>query len=421
MKILVTGAKGFVGKNLCAQLKNIRDGKARCYGDVQVDEVFEYDLDSTHEELDAWCKECDFVFNLAGVNRPQNTSEFMEGNFGFASTLLDTLRKHGNACPVMLSSSQQASLTGRFGNSEYGRSKKAGEDLFLQYGAETGARVLVYRFPNLFGKWCRPNYNSAVATFCNAVANDLPYTVNDPSVELELLYIDDLVDEMIACLKGEEHRCEFDGLEVIPTPSVILSEAKYLDSSATPQNDKVGRYCYVPVTHKATLGEIVDLLKEFAAQPSTLMIPEIPSGSFAKKLYSTYLSYLPKGKVAFPLKMNVDDRGSFTELVHTHNAGQVSINISKPGITKGQHWHNTKFEQFIVVKGHGLIQQRSLNDPDDKILEWEVDGDHIQAVHMLPGYTHNIINLSETENLVTVMYCNEIFNPEKPDTFFEKV
>ena len=433
MKILVTGAKGFVGKNLCAQLKNIRDGKARNYG-VAVSEVFEYDLDSTPEELDRWCAEADFVFNLAGVNRPQNQEEFMAGNFGFASTLLDTLRRHGNTCPVMLSSSQQASLTGRFGNSEYGRSKKAGEDLFLAYGEEIAGkagndkkpaglqpRVLVYRFPNLFGKWCRPNYNSAVATFCNAVANDLPYTVNDPSVELELLYIDDLVDEMIAALKGQEHHCEFEGLEVIPTPSVILSEAKDLDSSATPQNDKIGRYCYVPVTHKATLGEIVSLLNEFAEQPATLMIPEIPSGSFAKKLYSTYLSYLPKEKAAFPLKMNVDERGSFTELVHTHNAGQVSINISKPGITKGQHWHNTKFEQFIVVKGHGLIQQRNLNDPDGKVLEWEVSGDKIEAVHMLPGYTHNIINLSDTEELVTVMYCNEVFNPDKPDTYFEPV
>ena len=400
MRILVTGAKGFVGRNLCAQLKNIRDGKARNYG-VSVSEVYEYDLDSTSEELDAWCSRADFVFNLAGVNRPQNQEEFMAGNFGFASTLLDTLKAHHNACPVMLSSSQQASLTGRFGNSEYGRSKKAGEDLFLQYGTETGAKVLVYRFPNLFGKWCRPNYNSAVATFCNAVANDLPYTVNDPSVELELLYIDDLVDEMIAALKGQAHHCEFEGLEVLPSAS--------------------GRYCYVPVTHKATLGEIVDLLKQFAAQPATLMIPEIPSGSFAKKLYSTYLSYLPKEKAAFPLKMNVDDRGSFTELVHTHSAGQVSVNISKPGITKGQHWHNTKFEQFIVVKGHGLIQQRNLNDPEGKILEWEVSGDKIQAVHMLPGYTHNIINLSETEDLVTVMYCNEIFNPDKPDTYFDPV
>ena len=406
MKILVTGAKGFVGKNLCAQLKNIRDGKARCYG-VAIDEVFEYDLDSTPEELDAWCAEADFVFNLAGVNRPQNQEEFMAGNFGFASTLLETLRRHGNACPVMLSSSQQASLTGRFGNSEYGRSKKAGEDLFLRYGEETGARVLVYRFPNLFGKWCRPNYNSAVATFCNAFANDLPYTVNDPSVELELLYIDDLVDEMIACLRGEEHRCEFDGLEVIPEG----------DSTGVIK----GRYCYVPLTHKATLGEIVDLLNQFAAQPKTLLIPNIPAGSFAKKLYSTYLSYLPKEKAAFPLKRNVDARGSFTELIHTLDAGQVSINISKPGITKGQHWHNTKFEQFIVVKGHGLIQQRNLNDPEGKILEWEVDGDHIQAVHMLPGYTHNIINLSDTEDLVTVMYCNEVFDPDKPDTYFEPV
>ena len=402
MKVLITGAKGFVGRNLCANLRNIQEGKDRRFPELNIEAVFEYDLDSIPEELDQWCKEADFVFNLAGVNRPQNQEEFMQGNFGFASTLLDTLKKHGNSCPVMLSSSQQASLTGRFGNSEYGRSKKAGEDLFLEYGRETGARVLVYRFPNLFGKWCRPNYNSAVATFCNAFANDLPYTVNDPSVELELLYIDDLVDEMIACLKGEEHRCEFDGLEVIPAP-------------------KDGAYCYVPITHKATLGEIVELLKSFTEQPKTLMMPEIPAGSFAKKLYSTYLSYLPYEKAAFPLKMNVDDRGSFTELVHTLNAGQVSINISKPGITKGQHWHNTKFEQFIVVKGHGLIQQRNLNDPEGRILEWEVDGDHIQAVHMLPGYTHNIINLSDTEDLVTVMYCNEIFNPNKPDTFFEKV
>ena len=401
MKILVTGAKGFVGKNLCWALKNIQAGKDKTHPGLNVEAVYEYDLDSTPEELDAWCRDADFVFNLAGVNRPKETSEFMEGNFGFASTLLDTLKKYGNTCPVMLSSSQQASLTGRFGNSEYGRSKKAGEDLFLRYGEDTGARVLVYRFPNLFGKWCRPNYNSAVATFCDAVANDLPYTVNDPSVELELLYIDDLVDEMIACLKGQEHRCEFDGLGVFPMAT--------------------GRYCYVPVTHRATLGEIVDLLGKFAEQPKTLMIPEIPTGSFAKKLYSTYLSYLPYGKTAFPLKMNVDDRGSFTELVHTHNAGQVSINISKPGITKGQHWHNTKFEQFIVVKGHGLIQQRNLNDPEGKVLEWEVDGDHIQAVHMLPGYTHNIINLSETEDLVTVMYCNEVFDPNKPDTFFEPV
>ena len=427
MRILVTGAKGFVGKNLCAQLNNIKDGKARNYGLV-VETVYEYDLDSTPEELDAWCAEADFVFNLAGVNRPQNQEEFMQGNFGFASTLLDTLKKHKNTCPVMLSSSQQASLTGRFGNSEYGRSKKAGEDLFLDYQKETGAKVLVYRFPNLFGKWCRPNYNSAVATFCNAFANDLPYTVNDPSVELELLYIDDLVDEMIACLKGEEHRCEFNGLEVIPTAkdnaNTNLPNDTNDNNSVNSDNscpEKIGRYCYCPVTHHVTLGEIVELLKSFAEQPKTLMIPEIPANSFAKKLYSTYLSYLPKEKVAFPLKMNVDDRGSFTELVHTLNAGQVSINISKPGITKGQHWHNTKFEQFIVVKGHGLIQQRNLNDPDGKVLEWEVSGDKIEAVHMLPGYTHNIINLSDTEDLVTVMYCNEIFNPNKPDTFFEKV
>ena len=398
MKILVTGAKGFVGKNLCAQLNNIKDGKARNY-DVVIDAVYEYDIDNTLEELDAWCADADFVFNLAGVNRPQNQEEFMEGNFGFASILLDTLKKHENKCPVMLSSSQQASLTGRFGNSEYGRSKKAGEDLFLEYGEETGARMLIYRFPNLFGKWCRPNYNSAVATFCNAFANDLPYTVNDPSVELELLYIDDLVDEMIACLKGEEHRCEFEGLDVLPQAN--------------------GKYCYVPTIHKATLGEIVDLLKSFAEQPKTLMIPEIPANSFAKKLYSTYLSYLPKEKVAFPLKMNVDDRGSFTELVHTLYAGQVSINISKPGITKGQHWHNTKWEFFIVVAGHGLIQERKLGN--DEVIEFEVSGDNIQCIHMLPGYTHNIINLSETENLVTVMYCNEIFNPNKPDTYFEKV
>lgn len=401
MKILVTGARGFVGKNLCAALRNIQEGKDRSHPGLTVEAVYAFDLDSTPEELDAWCADCDFVFNLAGVNRPKETSEFMAGNFGFASTLLDTLRKHGNRCPVMLSSSQQASLTGRFGDSEYGRSKRAGEDLFLAYGVETGARVLVYRFPNLFGKWCRPNYNSAVATFCNAFANDLPYTVNDPSVELELLYIDDLVDEMLAALEGSAHRCEFSGIEVVPSAE--------------------GRYCYCPATHKVTLGEIVELLKEFSAQPSTLMIPEIPSGSFAKKLYSTYLSYLPYEKTAFALKMNVDARGSFTELLHTHSAGQVSINISKPGITKGQHWHHTKFEQFIVVKGHGLIQQRNLNDPDGKVLEWEVNGDHIQAVHMLPGYTHNIINLSETEDLVTVMYCNEVFNPDKPDTFFEPV
>ena len=397
MRILVTGAKGFVGKNLCAELNNIKDGKSKCWNlNEPIEAVFEYDLGNTQEELVEWCSQCDFVFNLAGVNRPKESSEFMEGNFGFASVLLDTLKNHQNTCPVMLSSSQQASLTGRFGNSEYGRSKKAGEELFFDYSKVTGAKVMVYRFPNLFGKWCRPNYNSAVATFCNNIANDLPITVNDPSVELELLYIDDLIEEMIACLKGEEHHCEFDGLNVLP------------------QNN--GRYCYVPITHKITLGAIVDLLHEFAAQPNTLTIPEIPAGSFAKKLYSTYLSYLPKEKVAFPLKMNVDNRGSFTELVHTLNCGQVSINISKPGITKGQHWHHTKWEFFIVVSGHGLIQERRIDS--DEVIEFEVSGENIQCVHMLPGYTHNIINLSETENLVTVMYCNEIFNPDRPDTYF---
>jgi UDP-2-acetamido-2,6-beta-L-arabino-hexul-4-ose reductase len=418
MKILITGAKGFVGKNLCWALKNIAEGKDRRFSSLSIEAVYEYDLDSTEAELDEWCREADFVFNLAGVNRPKEQSEFMEGNFGFASTLLDTLKKYGNTCPVMLSSSQQASLTGRFGNSEYGRSKKAGEDLFLNYSKETGAKVLVYRFPNLFGKWCRPNYNSAVATFCNAFANDLPYTVNDPSVELELLYIDDLVDEMIAALQGNEHHCEFNGLTVIPS---ALEPCSLATAGTQESEGSKGRYCYCPITHHVTLGEIVELLKSFAEQPKTLMIPEIPANSFAKKLYSTYLSYLPYEKTAFSLKMNVDERGSFTELVHTLNAGQVSINISKPGITKGQHWHNTKFEQFIVVKGHGLIQQRNLNDPEGKVFEWEVDGDHIQAVHMLPGYTHNIINLSDTEDLVTVMYCNEIFNPNKPDTFFEPV
>lgn len=399
MKILVTGANGFVGKNLCVQLTNIKDGKARCYGDLMIEEVFRYDIDSTPEELDRYCAEADFVFNLAGVNRPQNTEEFMQGNFGFAGTLLDTLKAHHNTAPVMLSSSAQASLTGRFGNSEYGRSKKAGEELFFDYSVETGARVLVYRFPNLYGKWCRPNYNSAVATFCNNIANDLPITVNDPSVELELLYIDDLVDEMILALCGQEHRCEFEGLEPVPNPE--------------------GRYCYCPVTHSVTLGEIVDLLHRFADQPRTLMIPEIPADSFAKRLYSTYLSYLPKEKVSFPLRMNVDPRGSFTELIHTLNCGQVSINISKPGITKGQHWHNSKWEFFIVVSGHGLIQERRIDS--DEVIEFEVTGEDIRCIHMLPGYTHNIINLSQTENLVTVMYCNEIFDPERPDTYFEIV
>lgn len=399
MKILVTGAKGFVGKNLCAQLKNIREGKARCYGDLTISDVYEYDIDSTQEQLDTWCRDCDFVFNLAGVNRPQDPKEFMEGNFGFATILLNTLKKYKNTCPVMISSSIQATLAGRFGNSEYGRSKKAGEELMFQYSEETGAKVLVYRFPNLYGKWCRPNYNSAVATFCNNIANDLPITVNDSSVKLELLYIDDLVEEMICALKGEEHHCDFDGVETVFTPE--------------------GRYCAATVTHKVTLGEIVDLLHQFKEMPNTLMIPEIPSNSFAKRLYSTYLSYLPKEGAIFDLKMNVDNRGSFTELVHTLNCGQVSVNISKPGITKGQHWHHTKWEQFIVVSGHGLIQQRK--EGTDEVIEFEVSGEKIQSVIMLPGYTHNIINLSETEDLVTVMYCNEIFNPQRPDTYFDKV
>ena len=401
MKILVTGAKGFVGKNLCAQLNNIRTGKAKCYGNLVIDEVFEYDIDSTPDQLDSWCRECDFVFNLAGVNRPQNPKEFMEGNFGFATVLLNNLKKHNNNCPVMISSSIQATLAGRFGTSEYGKSKKAGEELMFQYGEETGAKVLVYRFPNLYGKWCRPNYNSAVATFCNNIANALPITVNDPNVDMELLYIDDLVEEMICALKGEEHYCEFDGVETILTPD--------------------GRYCAAPVTHHVKLGYIVELLHQFRDMPETLMIPEIPADSFAKRLYSTYLSYLPKDKAIFDLKMNVDNRGSFTELVHTLNCGQVSINISKPGITKGEHWHNTKWEQFIVVSGHGLIQLRNENDPNAEIIEYEVSGDKIQSVIMLPGYTHNIINLSDTQDLVTVMYCNEIFNPERPDTFFDKV
>ena len=399
MKILVTGAKGFVGKNLCAMLNNIKDGKDRRFPELSIEAVYEYDLDSTPEELDAWCKDSGFVFNLAGVNRPKNKEEFMEGNFGFANTLLDTLKKHKNTCPVMLSSSIQATLAGRFGTSEYGISKKAGEELFFDYSKATGAKVLVYRFPNLFGKWCRPNYNSVVATFCNNIANDLPIQVNDPTVEMELLYIDDLVEEMLAGLQGKEHHCEFEGVETVMNPE--------------------GRYCATPVTHKVKLGEIVNLIQEFATQPQRLMIPEIPAGSFAKKLYSTYLSYLPKEKMAFPLKMNVDDRGSFTELVHTLHTGQVSINISKPGITKGQHWHNTKWEFFIVVAGHGLIQERKLGT--DEVIEFEVTGDNIQCIHMLPGYTHNIINLSDTENLVTVMYCNEIFDPNRPDTFFEIV
>lgn len=398
MKILVTGAKGFVGKNLCAQFNNIKDGKLKNYP-VKIDEVFEYDIDSTPEELNRYCREADFVFNLAGVNRPENPEDFKKGNFGFASTLLDTLKKHGNQCPVMLSSSIQATLIGRYAGHLYGESKKAGEELFFGYAKETGAKVLVYRFPNLFGKWCRPNYNSAVATFCNNIANDLPIQVNDPSMELELLYIDDLVEEMIAALQGKEHHCEFDGVET------LLKES--------------GRYCAVPTTFHITLGEIVGLLHQFAEMPKTLMIPEIPADSFAKRLFSTYLSYLPKEKAVFDLKMNCDDRGSFTELVHTPKCGQVSINISKPGITKGQHWHNTKWEQFIVVKGHGLIQMRK--EGTDDVLNYEVSGDKIQSVIMLPGYTHNIINLSDTEDLVTVMYCNEIFTPNHPDTYFDPV
>ena len=399
MKILVTGAKGFVGRNLVAQLKNIRDGKARWYPVGQDITVYEYDIDSTPQELEAYCSDADFVFNLAGVNRPENPEEFMQGNFGFASQLLDALERHGNRCPVMLSSSIQATLTGRYADGEYGKSKKAGEELFFEYGERTGARVLVYRFPNLFGKWCRPNYNSAVATFCHNIANGLPIQVNDPSVQLELVYIDDLVDEMIGALAGKEHHCEFDGIDTVLTPE--------------------GRYCAVPVSHHATLGEIAGLLDEFAAQPQTLTVPEIPGGSFAKKLYSTYLSYLPKEKVAFPLKMNVDDRGSFTELLRSGKCGQISVNISRPGVTKGQHWHNTKWEFFIVVAGHGLIQQRRVGT--DEVMEYEVSGSCIEAVHMLPGYTHNIINLSDTEDLVTVMWANEPFDPERPDTYFEPV
>ena len=399
MKILVTGAKGFVGKNLVAQLNNIKTGKAKFYGDVVVEEVFEYDIDSSAEELDRYCREADFVFNLAGVNRPQNNDEFMAGNFGFASTLLDTLKKYGNKAPVMLSSSIQATLIGRYGQSDYGKSKLAGEELFFDYSVESGAKVLVYRFPNLFGKWCRPNYNSAVATFCNNIANDLPIQVNDRSTLLELLYIDDLVDEMIAALKGEEHHCEFEGVV-----------ARLCDE---------GRYCAAPLTHRVTLGEIVDLLEQFHDQPSTLLMPEIGAESFAKRLYSTYLSYLPAEKVRFALKMNIDSRGSFTELMRSRACGQFSVNISKPGITKGEHWHNTKWEFFIVVSGHGKIEMRRIDT--DEVLEFEVSGQKIEAIHMLPGYTHNIINLSQTEDLVTVMWANESFNPAKPDTFFEKV
>ena len=399
MKILVTGAAGFVGKNLVAALANVRDGKDRTHPNIAVDEIFTYDVDNTPAQLNEYCQQADFVFHLAGVNRPQNAEEFMQGNFGFSSKLLDALKACGNTCPVVLSSSIQATLIGRYADGEYGKSKKAGEDLFFDYAAETGAKVLVYRFPNLFGKWCRPNYNSAVATFCNNIANDLPITVNDRAIELELLYIDDLVDEMFAALEGAEHRCEFDGVNTVLCDN--------------------GRFCAAPVTHRVTLGEIVDLLYAFSEQPKTLVVPEIPNGSFAKKLYSTYLSYLPKEKAAFELKMNVDDRGSFTELIKSANCGQVSINISKPCITKGQHWHHTKWEFFMVVAGHGLIQQRKVGT--DEVWNFEVSGDKIEAIHMLPGYTHNIINLSDSQDLVTVMWANESFDPNHPDTFFDPV
>ncbi len=399
MNILVTGAQGFVGKNLVANLRNIAQGKNRTRSNLHIEEIFEYDLDTDPALLGDYCARADFVYHLAGVNRPQNNEEFMEGNFGFSSTLLETLKQTGNKCPVLLSSSIQATLIGRYGKSDYGRSKLAGEELFFAYGKETGASVLVYRFPNLFGKWCRPNYNSVVATFCYNISHDLPIQVNDPSTQLELLYIDDLVEELLDALEGHPHRCDYEGL--MP----LLKED--------------GKYCYASPTHQVTLGEIVELLESFKAQPQTLVLPEIPPDSFAKKLYSTYLSYLPQEKVAFPLKMNVDDRGSFTELLKTRNCGQFSVNISKPGITKGQHWHNTKWEFFVVVSGHGLIQERKIGS--EEILEFEVDGDHIQAVHMLPGYTHNIINLSDTENLVTVMWANEQFDPSHPDTFFEIV
>ena len=399
MKILVTGSNGFVGKNLVAALNNIKDGKDKTRPNIAIDEIFSYDIDSSYADLEAACKEADFVFNLAGVNRPKNNAEFMKGNFGFGETLLNTLKKHNNTCPVMLASSLQATLIGRYAEGEYGKSKRAGEDLFFKYAENSGAKVLVYRFPNLFGKWCRPNYNSAVATFCNNIANDLPITVNDPSVELELLYIDDLVFEMLDALEGKEHHCEYEGLDPVPSAD--------------------GSFCYVPITHKITLGRIVELLNSFKAQPENLVIPEIPENSFEKKLYSTYLSYLPKDMVSFPLKMNVDDRGSFTELLKTKNCGQFSVNISKPGITKGQHWHNTKWEFFIVVSGKGLIEQRRIDS--DEVLRFYVSGEKLEAVHMLPGYTHNIINLSDTEDLVTLMWANEQFDPAHPDTFFLKV
>lgn len=398
MKILVTGANGMVGTALVNNLKNIRDGKNKTRPNIQIDEIYCFDIDDSPKELYEYCQKADFVFNLAGVNRPENPEDFMTGNFGFASTLLDTLKQFGNKAPIMLSSSLQATLAGRFGNSEYGRSKKAGEDLFFQYAEENDVKVAVYRFPNLMGH-SRPKYNSAISTFCWAVANDEEFTVNDRSTEMEILYIDDLIEGMYDLLEGKEQHCEFDGVETVPTEN--------------------GKFCYVPVTHKVTLGEIVDLLHQFKDQPTTLMMPKMPDGSFAKKLYSLYLTYLPTEKFKYAMKMNVDDRGSFTELVHTEDCGQVSINISKPGITKGQHWHNSKWELFIVVHGHGLIQERNINTGET--VEFEVSGDKIEAIHMIPGWTHNIINLSETEDLVTVMTCNEIFNPNRPDTFFEKV
>lgn len=398
MKVLVTGAKGFVGKNLCLSLENLKNGLDKTRPNLKIEQVFYYDIDSTLEELELYCKDADFVFNLAGVNRPKDNSEFMQGNFGFASTLLETLKKYGNICPIMLSSSIQATLIGRY-DGEYGRSKKAGEDLFFDYERQTGAKVLVYRFPNLFGKWCKPNYNSAVATFCYNTANDLPITVSDNKIGLELLYIDDLVAEMLDLLEGKGHRAEFDGIDTVLTDT--------------------GKFYAVPTTHKVTLGEIVDLLEQFKNQPSTLLMPEIPNNSFAKKLYSTYLSYLPKEKVCFNLKMNVDERGSFTELLKTKNCGQFSVNVSKPGITKGQHYHHSKWEFFIVVSGKGLIEQRKIGS--DEVLRFEVSGENIKAIHMLPGYTHNIINLSDCDDLVTIMWANEQFNKEKPDTFFEKV
>ena len=399
MNILVTGSSGFVGKNLVENLKNIRDGKNKTRPNLTVEDIFEYDIDTPKYCLREFCKKSDFIFNLAGVNRPQNTSEFMAGNFGFASELLNVLKQCNNTCPVMLSSSVQASLTGRYAGSEYGKSKLAGEDLFFSYGEETGAKVLVYRFPNLFGKWCKPNYNSVIATFCNNIANDLPISVNDRAIELELLYIDDLVESMFDALEGREHRCDYEGLKVVPADD--------------------GRYCFVPDTHRVTLGEIVDILDTFKTQPATLMLPNINPGSFEKKLYSTYLSYLPEEKISFPLRMNEDSRGSFTEIIKTVGSGQFSVNISKPGITKGQHWHNTKWEFFVVVSGKALIRLREIGST--KVIELRVSGDRPECVHMLPGYTHSIINLSETDDLVTFMWANEIFDPTKPDTFFESV